>query len=65
MLDFDTAAAINLWLYVLWVPLSVVAFRDLGDRRLAVRVTVSAAILLAWPAGLLLWILFREVWTRH
>lgn len=63
MLDVDTAATLSLWLYVLWVPLAVVAVYDLRGRRLAVRVAVGTAILLAWPAGLLLWLLFREVWT--
>lgn len=63
MLDADTAATISLWLYVVWVPLAAIAFRDLRGRRPAVRAAVPIAILVAWPAGLLLWLLFREVWT--
>lgn len=65
MLDYDTATTINLWLYLLWVPLAIFAFRDLAGRRLAVRISVPAAILVAWPAGLLLWVLFKQVWTRR
>lgn len=50
--------------YVLWIPLAVLAARDLrGEGPL--RAWSVALILIVPPAGLLLWLLTREVWGRR
>ncbi|GEM_PF-4667058 len=50
--------------YVLWIPLAVLAARDLrGEGNL--RVASVVLILVVPPAGLLLWLLTRELWGRR